>query len=125
MLKWLYTGECLISESPCSVLPLLQLTDEYLLPDLQKVCEDHIIDYMDTEAATLILTDKDLTLPQQSDKDIREAAKIVFLEEYDKLLEQDPQIEEKIFSVKGLMSDLLTHKKKKVKSGRRRRSSIG
>ena len=69
------------------MLALLQLTDEYLLPDLQKVCEDHIIDYMDTEAATLILTDKQLTLPQQSHKDIREAAKFVFLEEYDKLLE--------------------------------------
>lgn len=44
---------------------------------------------MDGECATLILTDKQLTLPVQSEKDIRESAKIVFLEEYDKLLESD------------------------------------
>ena len=41
------------------------------------------------------------------------------------MLENDPELEEKIFAVKGLMSELLTHKKKKVKSTRRRRSSIG
>lgn len=40
MLQWLYMGECEISHSPSEVLPLLQLTDEYLLPDLQRVCED-------------------------------------------------------------------------------------
>ena len=36
----------------------------------------------------------------------------------------DPELEEKIFKVKGLMSALFTHKKKKTKSQRRRRSSI-
>jgi hypothetical protein len=40
MLHWLYVGECEISHSPSEVLPLLQLTDEYLLSDLQRVCED-------------------------------------------------------------------------------------
>jgi hypothetical protein len=40
MLKWLYTGECEISDSAYDVIPLLQLTDEYLLLDLQRVCED-------------------------------------------------------------------------------------
>ena len=34
MLRWLYMGECEISHNPKEVLPLLQLTDEYLLPDL-------------------------------------------------------------------------------------------
>ena len=34
MLRWIYMGECEISHSPSEVLPLLQLTDEYLLPDL-------------------------------------------------------------------------------------------
>jgi len=40
MLRWIYMGECGISHNPKEVLPLLQLTDEYLLPDLQRVCED-------------------------------------------------------------------------------------
>lgn len=93
------------------------------MPDLQKVCEDHIIDYMDSQNALKILTDKELVLPSQSDKDIREAAKIVLLDDFDRLLETDPEVEEKIFSIKGLMSELLTYKKKKVKSVRRRRAS--
>jgi hypothetical protein len=33
-------GECELSDNSREVIPLLFLTDEYLLPDLQKVCED-------------------------------------------------------------------------------------
>jgi hypothetical protein len=40
MLKWIYMGECELSDNSSEVIPLLGLTDEYLLPDLQKVCED-------------------------------------------------------------------------------------
>ena len=49
----------------------------------------------------------------------------MFLEEYDRLIEQDSDLEEKVFKVKGLMSELLSHKKKKVKQSRRKRNSIG
>ena len=79
---------------------------------------------MDGETATIILTDSTLVLPVQSEKDIRETAKTIFLEEYDRLVEADSELEEKVFKVKGLMSELLTFRKKKVKSTRRRRSSI-
>jgi hypothetical protein len=64
-------------------------------------------------------------LPTKSEKEIKEAAKSVFLEEYDRLIEQDSNLEEKVFKVKGLMSELLAHKKKKVKQSRRKRNSIG
>jgi len=64
-------------------------------------------------------------LPTKSEKEIKEAAKSVFLEEYDRLIEQDSDLEEKVFKVKGLMSELLSHKKKKVKQSRRKRNSIG
>lgn len=40
MLQWIYTGECELSMNASQMLPLLGLTDEYLLPDLQHVCED-------------------------------------------------------------------------------------
>ena len=40
MLQWIYMGECEMSNQASEVIPLLGLTDEYLLPDLQKVCED-------------------------------------------------------------------------------------
>ncbi len=64
-------------------------------------------------------------MPIKSEKEIKEAAKAVFLEEFEKLRDLDPELEEKVFKVKGLMSELLTHKKKKAKTGRRRRNSIG
>ena len=71
---------------------------------------------MDGTTASIILTDSTLTLPSKSEKDIRESAKTVFLEEYDRLVEQDAQLEEKIFHIKGLMSELLMHRKKKTKN---------
>ena len=50
----------------------------------------------------------------------------MFLEDYDRLLEEDPELEEKIFRIKGLMSELFTFKKRmsKVKSIRKRRGSV-
>jgi hypothetical protein len=80
---------------------------------------------MDSSTATQILTDPTLTLPASSEKDIRDAAKTVFLDDYDRLVELDPMLEEKVFRVKGLMSELFTHRKKKIKKqSRRRQSSI-
>jgi hypothetical protein len=71
---------------------------------------------MDGETASRILTNTNLVLPLKSEKDIVDTAKTVFLEEYDRLMEQDPELEEKVFRVKGLMSQLLMHRKKKVKN---------
>ena len=116
-------GECEMSNSAFEVIPLLSLTDEYLLPDLQKVCEDQIIDYMDVQTATEILTNPEIVLPLISEKNIRNAAKTIFLEDYERLIEEEPEIEEKIFKVKGLMSELLTYKKKKAKPFRKRKNS--
>lgn len=89
------------------------------------MCEDQITEYMDGTTATRILTDKDLVLPTKSSREIKEAAKAVFLEEYERLRDIDSELEEKVFKVKGLMSELLTHKKKKSRTTRRRKNSIG
>ena len=75
---------------------------------------------MDGPTSIRVLTDSDMTLPIRSEKDIKDAVKSIFLEEYEKLLEQDKDLEDKVFKVRGLMSELLTHRKKKVKSTRRR-----
>lgn len=80
---------------------------------------------MDSKTATDILTNPEIALPANSEQNIRDAAKGVFLEDYERMLEEDPELEERVFKIKGLMSELLTHKKKKVKSIRKRRSSIG
>ena len=50
--------------------------------------------------------------------------KSVLLEEYEKVEEIYPDIEERISKVRGLMSDLFIHKNKKKGKGRRRRSSL-
>ena len=39
------------------------------------------------------------------------------------MLEEEPEIEEKIFKVRGLMSELLTYKKKKSKGSSRMRKN--
>jgi hypothetical protein len=123
MLRWIYIGECELSENPGDVIPLLGLTDEYLLPDLQKVCEDQIVDYMDSKTATEILTNSEIVLPSKSEPAIREAAKSVFLEDYERMFEEDPDLEARVFKVKGLMSELLTHKKKRSKGVKKRKNS--
>ena len=38
------------------MVSLLKLTDEYLLPDLQRICEETIIDSLDGAGALYILT---------------------------------------------------------------------
>lgn len=124
MLKWIYMGECELSENLSEVIALLCLTDEYLLPDLQRVCEEQIIDYMDSKTASEILTNPEIVLPTKSELNIRDAAKSVFLEDYERMFEEDPQLEERVFRIKGLMSELLTHKKRKVRPIRKRRSSM-
>ena len=39
MIQWIYYGECDIPDKIKDQICLLNLTDEYLLLDLQKVCE--------------------------------------------------------------------------------------
>lgn len=106
------------------MLLLLKMTDEYLLPDLQKVCEQQIIDNLDGESAFFILTDTSITLPLETEQKIKEVSKSVFLDEYEKVEEIYPDIEERIARVKGLMSELFIHKKKQKKQHKKRKNSI-
>ena len=78
---------------------------------------------MDVKTATEILTNPEIVLPHVSEKSIRNAAKQIFLEDYERMLEEEPEIEEKIFKVRGLMSELLTYKKKKSKGSSRMRKN--
>jgi hypothetical protein len=56
MIQWIYEGECDLPDSVLDLVTLINLTDEYLLPDLQRICQDQIIDNMDGGAALEILT---------------------------------------------------------------------
>jgi hypothetical protein len=72
---------------------------------------------MDGVSALSVLTDTKLLIPPASEQAIKDAAKSTLLDEYEQVEKQIPDIEEKISKVKGLMSDLFTHKLKKKKSG--------
>ena len=75
------------------------------------------MDTMDGAGALHILTDQRLMLPVNSDQAIKDAAKSILLDEYEAVEKLIPDIEERISKVKGLMSDLFTHKLKKKKNG--------
>ncbi len=126
MIEWIYEGECDLNS--CSIqemLALLKLTDEYLLPDLQLVCQEAITDSMDGPGALHILTEQTLMIPPTAEKHIKEVAKSVLLDDYEQLEKLIPDIEERISKVRGLMSELFTHKLKKKKSSERgRKGSI-
>ena len=49
---------------------------------------------MDVKTATEILTNPEIVLPLVSEKSIRNAAKQIFLEDYERMLEEEPEIEE-------------------------------
>jgi hypothetical protein len=45
---------------------------------------------MDSRTASEILTNPDIVLPTKSEHNIRDAAKNVFLEDYERMFEEDP-----------------------------------
>ncbi|CDW90831.1 kelch repeat protein [Stylonychia lemnae] len=124
LIQWIYVGECELPEQVQELIQLLKLTDEYLLPDLQKVCEEQIVDHMDCQSAVDILTNTQMVFPEVCDAPIRDAAKTVLLDDYDKIEEIYPDIEERISKVKGLMSEIFQHKRKRKTSHRKRKGSV-
>lgn len=117
LIQWMYEGEC--DMTGCTIedtLGLLRLSDEYLLFDLIKVTEDHIIENLDGFSSLNVLTQFTGDIPLQSEQNIKDAAKSVLLDDYELVESKIPDIEEKIAKVKGLMSDLFTFKLKKKKS---------
>lgn len=89
------------------MIELLCLTDEYILGDLQAVCEKEVIKRLNHENVVLILTDEKMILPPTSEDTIKEAAKNVLLNEFPTILEENPTIEKDLIKVPGLWSSLL------------------
>lgn len=126
MLAWIYTEKWDFPESIVSMIELLCLTDEYMLSDLQAVCEKEVIKRLSHENVTQILTDEKLMLPPNSEDKIKEAAKEVLIAEFPLILEDNPNIEKELSKVDGLWSSLLLKATQldDYKNNRRRLSSI-
>jgi len=89
------------------MIDLLCLTDEYMLSDLQAVCEKEVIKRLNHENVTQILTNKNIILPPTSEEMIKEAAKEVLLSEFHIIVEENQDIESELSKIPGLWSSLL------------------
>lgn len=127
MLTWIYTEKWDFPESITSMIDLLCLTDEYMLSDLQTVCELEVMKRLNADNVVKILTDEKIMLPPSSEDNIKEAAKEVLISEFPIILENNPNIEKEISKVEGLWSSLLLKATQinDCKNNRRRLSIMG
>jgi len=49
LLEWIYTGECDLPKDVFQLIDILNIADEYMLQDLQSVCEEEIIMNLDQD----------------------------------------------------------------------------
>ena len=89
MLSWIYTEKWDFPEAISSMIDLLCLTDEYMLSDLQTVCELEVIKRLNSTNVSRILTDETLILPPSSEERIKEAAKEIFILEFPAIIEEN------------------------------------
>ena len=60
LIEWLYTGRTELPEDIYELIDLLNLSDEYLLPDLAKVCHDYILERIDADNVLEVLTSSEI-----------------------------------------------------------------
>jgi len=107
MLSWIYCGEIKFPEDIFEVFDLMLLADEYLIPDLKEKCEEDMLAKLDEAniLQILLLSEKHpMVNPVVIDK-----CKTIFIEEFDKVYKLNPDLEQQIAAVPGLMVKLFTH----------------
>jgi len=107
MLSWIYCGEIKFPEDIFQVFELMLLADEYLIPDLKEKCEEDMLAKLDEAniLQMLILFEKHpMVNPVLIDK-----CKTIFIEEFDKVYKLNPDLEQQITTIPGLMVKLFTH----------------
>lgn len=109
MLKWIYTGACCLPSDIYDACHLLELSDEYLLDELIDLCKQNVINKLNESNVVDVMTQKGLTIPQKCEKEILNECKTIFIFEFQKIYEKDPEVESKITSVKGLITQIFLH----------------
>lgn len=117
LITWIYCAEIKFPNDLYDVFDLMILGDEYLLEDFKQKCEEDLIIRIDDKTVLKMLV---LLEQHQIQADLlSETCKGKFLEDFDKISKANPNIEEMIFKVPGLMTKLFGHvnckKKKKRK----------
>lgn len=107
MLQWIYVGEIKFPTDLEDVFDLLVLADEYMLNDLKEKCEEDIKTNIDEKEALKIL----ILCEQNSiiSNEVIDKCKTIFIDEFDKILKQNPNLEEEIVKIPGLVTKLFSH----------------
>ncbi|CAD8088720.1 unnamed protein product [Paramecium primaurelia] len=120
MLGWIYSGYW--KEFPDNIADacdLMLLADEYMIMDLKQKCEEDIISKLDISniLQVLLFVEKycDILSPIIVDK-----AHSLFIDDFDQILRLNPNLEQDITKVPGLMTKLfLNYHQKKIRKARK------
>ncbi|CAD8101757.1 unnamed protein product [Paramecium sonneborni] len=94
------------------------LADEYLITDLKQKCEEDIISKLDSNNILQIL----LFVEQHSNiisQPLLEKTNSIFIDQFDKIHKLNPNLEQEITMVPGLMTVIQKFALKKIRKGRK------
>ncbi|CAD8088079.1 unnamed protein product [Paramecium primaurelia] len=120
MLQWIYCGYW--KEFPEEIedtCDLMLLADEYLITDLKQKCEEDIISKLDSSNILYILlfVEKHSNIISQP---LLEKTNSMFIDEFDKIHKLNPNLEQEITRMPGLMTKLFKNlHQKKIRKGRK------
>lgn len=118
LMIWIYCGEIKFPSELSEVFDLLLLADEYMMSDLKEKCEEDIKVNIDESNALkiLILCERNPIVSNE----LLDKCKSLFIDEFDKILKINPELEKEIISIPGLMTKLFTHIHAKKNSKKRK-----
>lgn len=119
LLKWIYTGSAIMPENWSEVCDLLVMADEYFLTDLKMRCEEDLVSKLrpDNLIELIVIAHQ---LPLLTNTLINEC-KEMFVKEFPKIRDSNPNLEEMISSVPGLMTELFSRFHRVSSKARKRR----
>jgi len=107
MLHWIYCGEIGFPEDVFELFELMLLADEYLITDLKEKCEEDILSKLDeTNVMRMLLLCEKHPMTNEA---IVDRCKTIFIEDFDRVHKHNPDLEEQIVNVPGLMTKLFSH----------------
>jgi len=107
MLQWMYCGEIKFPENIFEVFDLMLLADEYLINDLKQKCEEDMLAKLnETNLLKMLVLAEKHPLVNNA---ITDRCKTLFIEDFDKIYKLNPDIEQQIQSIPGLMVKLFHH----------------
>lgn len=118
LLMWIYCGEIKFPEDIIDVFRLMLLADEYMLTDLKEKCEEDIkINLDETKVLDILLLCEKHPIVSL---DLTDKCKAIFIDEFDKILKLNQNLEQRIMEVPGLMTKLFSHIHAKKNSKKRK-----